>query len=215
MLTVASRIPAFAAAPVIAAMLAGCAGGMTSTECASADWAAIGLEDGRTGARPKLFDQRRKACENTGVDLAAYSAARDEGLKTYCTAEGGFAAGRTGAEYSGLCGGDGEIRFLESFALGSKLHALTEEKDKAVQDYEAAIAELDQHNYLLRVSEKRYSKPSISNEDREHERQDADFRRREIARIENRLPQMLDEIEKTRSALEAYRIELLSMGLEI
>jgi len=214
---VASRISAIAAAPVVAAMLAGCVGGMTSTECASADWAAIGLEDGRTGARPKLFDQRRKACESAGasVDLAAYSAARDEGLKTYCTAAGGFASGRSGADYSGLCGGDGEIQFLESYALGAKLRTLTDARDKAVQEYEAAIADLDQHNYLLRVSEKRYSKPSISNEDREHERQDADFRRREIARIENRLPQMLDEIEMTRSALEAYRIELLSMGLEI
>ena len=93
--------------------------------------------------------------------------------------------------------------------------ALTAAKNAASEDYEAAIADLDRHNYLLRVSEKRYAKPSISNEDREHERQDADFRRREIARIEGRLPQMLDEIEKTQVALEAFRIELLSMGLEI
>ena len=55
----------------------------------------------------------------------------------------------------------------------------------------------------------------MSNDERERERQDAEFRRREIARIENRLPQMLDDIENSRSALEAYRIELLSMGLEI
>lgn len=212
-----SRIPASAAAPIVAALLAGCAGGMTTAECASADWAAIGLEDGRSGARPKLFDQRREACEDAGasVDMAAYTAARNEGLKTYCTAKGGFDAGKTGADYSGLCRGDDEIQFLESFALGGKLQALTEAKDKAAKDYDAAIADLDQHNYLLRVSEKRNSKSSMSNEDREQERQDADFRRREIARIENRLPQMLDEIENARSALEAYRIELLSMGLEI
>ena len=136
-------------------------------------------------------------------------------MKTYCTAQGGFDAGESGAEYSGLCRGDDEMRFLESFALGEKLRALTAAKNAASEDYEAAIADLDRHNYLLRVSEKRYAKPSISNEDREHERQDADFRRREIARIEGRLPQMLDEIEKTQVALEAFRIELLSMGLEI
>ena len=190
---------------------------MTTADCASADWAAIGLEDGRTGARPKLFDQRRDACEDAGasVDLAAYAAARDQGLTIYCAAQGGFNAGKDGAEYSGLCRGDEEMQFLESFALGEKLRILTEAKDAAVQNYEAAIADLDQHNYLLRVSEKRYAKPSMSNEDREHERQDADFRRREIARIETRLPQMLDEMETARAALEAYRIELLSMGLEI
>ncbi|OFX00994.1 MAG: hypothetical protein A3E78_15355 [Alphaproteobacteria bacterium RIFCSPHIGHO2_12_FULL_63_12] len=208
-----ARTSAFAAI----LLAAGCASGMTTADCASADWTAIGLEDGRTGARPKLFDQRRKACEDAGasVDLAAYSAAREQGLKIYCTTQGGFNAGRDGAEYSGLCRGDDEMQFLESFALGAKLRVLTEAREAAVQDYEAAIADLDQHNYLLRVSEKRYAKPSISNEDREHERQDADFRRREIDRIENRLPHMLDEIENARAALESYRIELLSMGLEI
>jgi len=84
-----------------------------------------------------------------------------------------------------------------------------------VQDYEAAIADLDQHHYLLKVSEKRYIKPSISNEDREQERQDAEFRRREIARIEGKLPAMLDEIDTAKAALDAYRVELLSMGLEL
>lgn len=190
---------------------------MPAAECAGADWAAMGLDDGRTGARPKLFEQQRDACISAGyaVDTAAYEAGRAEGLKTYCTSKGGFDAGKSGGEYSGLCPKENEIEFLASFALGERLHDLTEEKKKAVSDYEAAIADLDQHHYLLRVSEKRYTKPSISNEDREHERQDAEFRRREIARIEGRLPAMLDEIEKTREALEAYRIELLTNGLEI
>lgn len=213
-----SPIPAALATSVFATLLAGCAtSGMTTTECVIADWAALGLEDGRAGARPKLSEQRREACASEGysVDLAAYEAARAEGLKTYCAPAGGFDAGRDGEEYFGVCAGEAEMEFLESFALGEKLHALTEAKDKAVRDYEAAIADLDQHNYLLRVSEKRYLKPSISNEDREQERQDAEFRRREIARIEGKLPQMLDDIEAARTALEGYRIELLTMGLEL
>lgn len=211
------RIPIMLAAPVAGAVLAGCAGGMTTSECASADWTALGLADGRTGARPKLSEQRREACASEGiqVDVAAYEAAREEGLKTYCTAESGFDAGRSGGEYSGVCAGEAEMRFLESFALGEKLHALADAKEKAVSDYEAAVADLDQHNYLLRVSEKRYLKPSISNEDREQERQDAEYRRREIARLENRLPEMLDDIETATKALDAYRIELLTMGLEL
>lgn len=213
----ALRISAKLASPFAAALLAGCAGGMTTSECVSADWTALGLEDGRTGARPKLSEQRREACASEGipVDVAAYEAAREEGLKIYCSAEGGFDAGKSGGEYFGVCAGEAEMRFLESFALGEKLHALNEAKEKAVSDYEAAVAELDQHNYLLRVSEKRYLKPSISNEDREHERQDAEYRRREIARIEGRLPEMLDDIETAKKALDAYRIELLTMGLEL
>lgn len=217
MVLISTRIPAALFPPIVAALIAGCAGGMTKTECANADWAALGLADGRAGARPKLSEQRREACASEGfsIDLAAYEAARAEGLKTYCTPKGGFDAGKEGAEYFDACAGETEMRFLESFALGEKLHALTEAKEKAVSDYEAAVADLDQHHYLLRVSEKRYLKPSISNEDREQERQDAEFRRREIARIEGKLPQMLDEIEAAKTALEAYRIELLTMGLEI
>ena len=206
------------AAPVVfAVMLAGCAGGMSTSECASADWSALGLADGRSGAAPKLVEQRREACAAGGheADLAAYDAARAEGLAAYCTSKGGFEAGKAGGEYFGVCPKEAEIEFLESFALGGELRELTAATEKAVEDYEKAVAELDQHIYLLRVAEKRYVKPSITNEDRELERQDAEFRRREIARIESRLPGMLDQIEVTRKAVQTYRIELLTKGLEL
>lgn len=202
---------------VFAVMLAGCAGGMSTADCVSADWGALGLADGRSGAAPKIVEKRREACAGGGheADLAAYDAARAEGLGAYCTSRGGFEAGRSDAEYFGVCPQETEMEFLESFALGEKLHQLTAAKEKAVEDYEKAVTDLDQHNYLLRVAEKRYVKPSITNEDRELERQDAEFRRREIARIEGRLPGMLDQIEATRKALETYRIELLTKGLEL
>lgn len=211
------RLTPFVPAAFAAALLASCAGGPSSVDCTAIDWTALGFDDGSSGAGPGMFDQRTDACANP-VDsayFAAYSAGREEGLKTYCSSSGGFAAGRKGEEYSGACDPESELQFLESHALGLKLFALTEAGEKAVRDYEAAISDLDQHRYLLRVSEKRYSKPSISNEDREQERQDAEFRRREIARIEGKLTEMLSEIEKTRAALEAYRIELLTMGLEL
>lgn len=208
--------PIFSAA-CAALFMTACAGGPTNAECAGADWSALGLADGRAGLSPKRADDQRRDCAASGfaVDYAAYESGRAQGLKTYCTASGGFEAGKTGADYVGLCPDDTEMEFMESFSLGRKLHTLTEAKEEAVRDYEGAIADLDQHRYLLRVAEKRYAKPSISNEDREHESQDADFRRREIARIEGRLPEMLDRIEETRAALDAYRIELLSMGLEL
>jgi hypothetical protein len=205
-----------AAVPLAAALLAGCASGVAAIDCAALDWNALGLEDGRSGAKPKRFDERAGACAvKYTADAGAYDAGREEGLKTYCTSAGGFAAGRIGEEYSGVCQSETELAFFEGRALGARLHDLTAAKEKAVQDYEAAIADLDQHHYLLKVSEKRYIKPSISNEDREQERQDAEFRRREIARIEGKLPAMLDEIDTAKAALDAYRVELLSMGLEL
>lgn len=198
-----------------AAVLAtGCAGGMTSAECAGADWTALGLADGAAGAHDKLFEERSKDCagEGTAPDAEAYRAARAQGLQSYCSPEGGFAAGRAGGEYEDVCPADAEPAFLASFDLGAKLRALTLAREKAVETYETALADLDQHHYLLGVAEKRYAKPSISNEDRESERQDMEYRQREIVRIENDLPKLLDEIENSRAALEAFEAELKAEG---
>jgi len=207
----------FSAAAPIALLLAGCASGVSTAACTGADWTALGLADGKSGASDKQSNATIKVCSDAGfvVDAAAYRRAREEGLKHFCTAEGGFAAGRSGQKYEGACLGSDEATFLTSYALGGKLYTLTKAKEEAIREYENAVADLDQHRYLLRVAENRYLKPSISNEDREHERQDADFRLREIDRLEKKLPEMLDAIEMTKTALDAYRIELLSMGLEL
>ena len=179
-----------------------------------ADWASLGFADGESGAPANMVDKRRKDCRKHGleVDLAAYAEGRTRGLALYCTPEGGFAAGKAGGEYLGVCPAEVEAAFLSDFELGAKLHALTAAREKAIADYETAIADLDQHRYLLGVAEKRYEKPSISNEDREQERQDMDYRRREIARIDNDLPLLLEAIDAGKSALDAYKAELAAMG---
>ncbi len=198
-----------------AALLAACSSGMTKADCTGADWASIGLADGVSGARPKLFDQRTDDCAGHGFDpdIAAYSEARERGLASYCTPDGGFEAGRSGGEYQDVCPAGKEAAFLERFDQGVRLHALTLAKEKAAADYEAALADLDQHRYLLRVGEKRYAKPAISNEDRENERQEVEFRQREIVRIETDLPKMLADIEASRAALEGYTAELAAKGI--
>lgn len=201
-------------AAVAALFVAGCAGGMSAAECSGADWAALGAADGAAGARPKLFEQRAKACADHGlaVDVAAYEAGRERGLAQYCTDAGGFAAGKSGGEYLGVCPAATEGSFRTGFNAGAKLFLLTAAREKAVADYEKAVVDLDQHRYLLTVAEKRRQKSSISNEDREHERQEAEFRSREIIRIENDLPKLLDAIETSRTALDAYKAELSASG---
>lgn len=47
--------------------LAGCASGMDSAECVTADWRAIGYEDGSQGRGANSFSERRKACADHGV----------------------------------------------------------------------------------------------------------------------------------------------------
>lgn len=207
--------PALAAGPLLAALLAGCASSMTSADCAGADWSALGLADGQAGERTKMFDARARDCRaGPAPDFAAYQAGRAQGLEAYCTPQGAFNAGRAGNAYKGVCPRDAEIAFMISFEQGSKLHALTDAKEAAVSDYEKAVADLDQHRYLLGVSEKRLLKSSISNEDRELERQDAEFHSREISRIDARLPEMLAAIDQTRAALAGFEQELREKGVD-
>jgi hypothetical protein len=207
--------PAFAAAPILAVLLAGCASGMTSAECAGADWSALGFADGQAGERLKMFDARAKDCsDGPAADFAAYQAARARGIDAYCTPQGAFNAGKAGGDYNGVCPADAEIAFMISFGQGARLHDLIAAKETAIADYEKAVVDLDQHHYLLGVSEKRLLKSSIGNEDRELERQDADFHRREISRIDAQLPEMLAAIDEARTALSAFEQELQEKGVE-
>ena len=216
MKTTLSAFSAWITASGLLLCIASCASDMSAAECTGIDWRALGLSDGAVGAGPKSFNERAEDCAKRGVapDVAGYQAGRDEGLQTYCTPKGGYAAGRSGAKYEGVCPTDAEIAFLERFALGARLNDLVLASEKAIDDYDASAADLDQHRYLLGVAEKRYLKPSIGNADRENERQEADHRQREIARLEADLPKMLAAIEQSKAALNAYRAELTAMGLK-
>lgn len=187
---------------------------MSIADCSSANWAALGETDGRSGAPAKAFSARSKGCAEKGepVDAAAYEAGRTRGLAAFCAAEGGFEAGKSGVKYDRVCPADEEPAFLAAYARGAHLAALEDASDRAAKTYDKAVADLDQHRYLLSVAEKRYAKPSISNADREYERQDVEFRRREIARLETNLPRMAAARDAAKASLDAFRAELAAIG---
>lgn len=199
------------------ALIAGCAGGPSRTDCAGADWTALGFEDGAKGARQKLFEERAGRCADSGIapDATAYESGRADGLNLYCTADGGFSAGAAGEKYQAVCAPPTEPAFLTGYQKGARLFALTTAHEQAIDAYDGAIADLDQHQYLLGVAEKRYAKPSISNEDRENERQEVEHRSREISRLEKSLPGLLFGIEASRAALDAYKAALRDEGRAI
>jgi hypothetical protein len=110
---------------LLAAMVSGCAS-LDRNECVSANWYAIGLEDGARG-RPleRLGDHRRACAEHKVVpDAERYVAGRDEGLKSFCTYERGFAHGRSGHGYAGGCPAAMAASFQSGYQLGRELHDL-------------------------------------------------------------------------------------------
>ncbi|MEL6956022.1 MAG: DUF2799 domain-containing protein [Pseudomonadota bacterium] len=75
-------------AGVLGLALAGCASQprLSQEQCASADWRAIGLQDGQAGQAMTALNDEITACKEYGIspDMAAYTAGREEGLKRYC-----------------------------------------------------------------------------------------------------------------------------------
>lgn len=198
----------------LGALLTGCASGMTRADCATADWAGLGFADGREGAPAKISENRLKACESDGhaVDRAAYAAGRAEGLAAYCTAAGGFDAGRLGGKYLGVCPAAAEPAFVAGFEDGAMLRSLILAEQNAERERKESLAALDQHSFLLRAVDKRAASPTIGNEDREAARQEAAYRRRDVARLEQNLPKLEAAIAAARAEREAFEATLRASG---
>jgi hypothetical protein len=123
------RTPVIAIA-VAASLLAGCAS-MDRNQCLSANWYAVGLEDGARGQALERLGVHRRACAEYGVapDAERYVAGRSEGLKSFCTYERGFSQGRGGYAYSGACPANLAAAFQSGYQRGRELYDLHRQLD--------------------------------------------------------------------------------------
>ncbi|MBB4657776.1 DUF2799 domain-containing protein [Parvularcula dongshanensis] len=121
--------------------LSACATGMNVHECASADWASYGYEDGVAGAPPGLANDRAAACQRHGYgfDHAAYWAGRERGLSSFCAPSRGYRMGESGEPYLGQCASHGEADFLAAYDEGYELWTYASAVDAA--RYRLAVAE--------------------------------------------------------------------------
>lgn len=100
------------AATVVAAVLSGCAS-LDESQCRAAHWSEIGLADGTAGMGVDRLNDHRKACAEYGIqpDPGTYLLAREQGLRTYCTAANAVQEGLAGRSYRGVCPPELEPRF--------------------------------------------------------------------------------------------------------
>ncbi|MEO1251936.1 MAG: DUF2799 domain-containing protein [Pseudomonadota bacterium] len=141
----------------VAGILSGCAS-MSREECVTADWRAIGYEDGAAGLPVSAVSGRRAICAKKAkvtVDMAAYMAGRDRGLDVYCEPGNGYAVGSRGGAYNGVCAGALEDRFLAAYETGRRLF-----------DLQAAVSSINgqirQAHYDLRSVEHRMAETEVS-----------------------------------------------------
>jgi hypothetical protein len=116
-----------------ACVLAGCSG-MSEQACVTSDWRTVGFEDGTLGRSEATIGRYRQQCAEHGVapDLESYRAGHAEGVQVYCRESNGFAVGRSGATYQGVCPANLEGAFIAEYNAGRRLH-----------DLESALASVD------------------------------------------------------------------------
>lgn len=102
---------------------------LNESECENADWQIIGIEDGSSGRLLSYIKNHRKACAEYGVtpNLNRYQDGHAEGLSQFCTEEVGFAQGKRGRHYNGVCPVELRGNFLYGYERGRELFLLQRE----------------------------------------------------------------------------------------
>lgn len=114
---------------ICAAILTGCASGLSKEECEVVNWQSIGYEDGLKGLPQDRVGKHRKDCAEHGValNLSAYRTGWREGVATYCRPGNGYRLGRDGVDYYGVCPPHLEDAFIDAYGSGRRLYNLEQE----------------------------------------------------------------------------------------
>ncbi len=153
-------------------LLAGCET-MSKEACLQGDWAGVGFKDGEAGRPQSRLDDHAKACAKTGVapDPAPYFAARDQGLKLYCTPQRGFQEGRQGNGYADVCPDRTEGGFLAAYADGKLVHAAASRLSEAESERDSADRRAEKRDREARGVEDELRNPKLTDEQK-HELRD-------------------------------------------
>jgi hypothetical protein len=198
---------------IVFGSLSGCAT-MSSDECLSGDWTAIGYEDGARGYNTDRFGKHRKACAKYGVtpDFTAYQNGRDQGLVEYCQPYRGFSVGSNGGRYNGVCSVGMEADFLHAYNAGYHLYSLRRNVNRATSDIQSRDNELD------RIEDKLLSNGAALIAD-ETSTEDRILLLAEMRELSGRTGQLQAEIKelydvraRARVELEHYQLVVADMG---
>ncbi|MFA7607106.1 MAG: DUF2799 domain-containing protein [Rhodocyclaceae bacterium] len=98
------RVTSLFSVVTVSAILSGCAT-IPAEQCASMNWNALGMEDGRSGHAASRLDLHRDACRKVQVepDARAWESGRKAGLKQYCQLPNAIERGLARDEYEQVC----------------------------------------------------------------------------------------------------------------
>lgn len=106
-------------------LLAGC-GGLSKSECRTADWRIIGFEDGSRGYPLNRIGRHRSDCAEYGItpDMARYEAGHRDGILRYCQVRNGYQVGLRGRKYANVCPEHLHNEFVHAYQYGYQIYSL-------------------------------------------------------------------------------------------
>ena len=191
--------------------LAGCSSrGMDEAECHTADWRAIGYEDGAQGYSTKSFGNRRKACAEHGVvaKFDDYMAGHDQGLTRFCRPQNGYNLGAQGYRYSGVCPAEFEAGFLAAHGDGFGLYTRRREVNRIARNLDRARARSAEIEHQIAESTTLLISPGIPPARRAELVIELKQLAEEKIRVEESIPELEYDYEVAKRALDDYRAEI-------
>lgn len=116
---------------------------LSEEECALGDWRGIGFEDGAAGRAPDFIAQHREACAEVGVspNLSLWLAGREQGLRTYCTAQNAYSITRRGSSVRPYCTAVEQAAMAPAIRRGDAYRRVARELEQAREDLAEIEAE--------------------------------------------------------------------------
>jgi len=174
----------------------GCAT-MNKSECTTANWEIIGLEDGSAGRNTSYIGEHRQACAEHKVvpDLNQYMKGHAAGLRQFCTENNGYQQGAKGAQNNNVCPANLAVVFQRGYNKGYRVY-------KMESNINQLRRSIDGHEYRL----KEISDITASKESELVNRNTPEYRRRELL---SEIKELERESEATHIEIDQMRVALL------
>lgn len=198
-----------AVACAAAVALSSCAT-MSEDQCLAGAWGERGYQDGASGQLPSRLQDHAEACAKYGVvpETEVYMSAREDGLRTYCTASGGFQVGRMGSGYTGACPVEAESEFLPAFNDGRRIYAAEQAVSSAETDLSSAIARIDDREDKLEAKRRELDQEGLTDEQRQKIRERINEVRGEIRDARRRAREAEDALRYARDEADRLRFSI-------
>ena len=170
---------------------------LSESECKTANWEIIGLEDGSQGRKTSYIGEHRQACSkyNISPELDVYLKGRLNGLKQFCTESNGFNRGESGYSNDHVCPSSLAKVFDLGYKQGIKLYTLRSE----INHLQNKIISRREHLKEIKDSKIALEDELVKNSTKE-------IRRREILVI---LKELDEETEHIKLDMEKIKASLI------